>query len=296
MSTLNFRLASLGGHFRLVVSRPDGSVTKEMQFENLVLDAGLNRLGTDAAVAFCAIGTGTATPVANQTTLQSQSQSTSTALTGTATDSGGATPYWTGFTYVFRFPIGSLGGNYSEVGVGWSPTLMYARALILDAGGSPTSITVGTGEQLDVYYTRRIYPPLSDVVATTSISGVTTTVTGRALSAGSISFWAANLFPSAAAASGYLAYSGGIGALTAGPSGTPGAEGSATALPYVGNSLQRRVAVSYGPSQGNAPGGVASITVPFRMMAYQFGFSPPIAKTSSQTLALEFAANWSRRS
>lgn len=288
--------ARVDGHFRLVVSRADGSVRRDIAFDNLVLDAGVNRLGTDNAITFCAIGAGTATPVANQTTLQAQSQSTSTTLTGSATDSGGVTPYWTGYTFVFRFPIGSLGGNYSEVGVGWSSTLMYSRALILDAGGSPTSITVGAGEQLDVYYTRRIYPPLSDAVTTANISGVSTTVTCRAMNAGSTSAWGAQNFPSALSSSSYQAYSGSIGSITGSPSGDTGsAPSSVSLLAYSNNSLTRGLQVNYAFGEGNAPGGISSTAVPFSMMAYQFGFSPPIAKTSSFTLALTYAVSWARR-
>jgi hypothetical protein len=288
----------LAGHFRLVVSRPDGSVARELEFENLVLDAGLNRLGTDAAITWCAIGTGTAAPAASQTTLQTQSASTNSQQPGSSTSSGGITPFWTGYTWVFRFPIGSLNGNYSEVGVGWTSTLMYARALIVDAGGSPTTITVGVGEQLDVYYTRRVYPPLADVVTTPSISGVTTTVTCRAELAGSSARWRPEAFPAWAGSAGAGAevYSGALGLLTASPSGTSVQPSSVSNQSYSNNSLTRRANIIVGTTLANfGAGGVQSGVIWWQMCSFQYGFSPGIAKTSSLSLALEYSTSWARR-
>lgn len=288
----------VSGHFRLVVSRPGLGVVRELEFENLVLDAGLNRLGTDNAISWCAIGTGTATPVETQTTLQAQSAATNAQEAGSSTDAGGVTPYWTGFTFVFRFPIGSLGGNYSEIGVGWTSTLMYARALILDVGGSPTTITVGAGEQLDVYYTRRVYPPLSDVVTTPTISGVSTTVTCRAELAGSSARWRAQSFPAYAgvAGAGAEVYSGALGALTGSPSGTAVAPSSAANQAYSNNSLTRGVNILLSTAQANfGAGGVQSAVIWWQMCAFQYGFNPGIAKTSALTLALEYSVTWARR-
>jgi hypothetical protein len=290
----------IDGHFRLVKSRADGTVTQILEFENLLLDAGLNRLGTDNGVAFCAIGTGTGVPTATETALQAQQASTSTVLPGAATTAGGSSPYWTGYTFGFRFPIGSLSGNYSEIGVGWSAILMSSRALILDIGGSPTTITVTSAEQLDVFYTRRVYPPLVDVTASSTIGGVSTTVTTRAHSAGSTTLWDASSWPrydpSPASNGSFLeAYSGAAGAITGLPSGTPSSGSSGATLTYSNNSLSRSVAATYNLSQANFVGGVASTVCWFRMMAFQYGFSPAIAKTASNTLALTYSVTWARR-
>lgn len=289
------------GEFRLVVSRPDGSIVREMEFPNLLLNAGLNRLGTDNGIGFCTIGAGTSTPTATETTLQSRSQSTNTTLAGSATTSGGASPYWTGYTFGFRFPIGSLNGNYTEVGVGWTSTLMASRALILDIGGAPTTITVGSGEQLDVFYTRKLYPPLTDVVTTPSIGGVSTTVTTRAHVAGSInnteSAWNASEWPRTSRTDGEYcyAYSGAIGVLTGSPSGTQSTPDSCSNSAYSNNSYTRAINVSFGLARGNVGGGIAAAICGWRMCSFQYGFSPAIAKTSAQTLALVYSTTWARR-
>ncbi len=290
----------LAGRFRLVVSGPDGSVRRELAFDNLILDAGLNRLGTDAAIAFCAIGTGTAAPAISQTVLQAQSQNTSTIISSTATNSGASTPRWTGQIYQFRFAIGSLNGNYSEIGVGWSTTLMYARALIVDGGGAPTTITVGAGEQLDVYYERRVYPPAGDVVTTNSIGGVSTTVTVRSQNSANSTVWDASSYPHYNQGGNPLgtfceAYNGAIGAVTGVPSGTSGAPSSASNSAYSNNSYTRNVVVTFAPAEAVLAGGITAAVCRFKMAALQVGFSPAIAKTSLNTLVLTYTTSWARR-
>lgn len=290
----------LAGRFRLVVSGADGNVRRELAFDNLILDAGLNRLGTDAAITFCAIGTGTATPLVSQTVLQAQSQNTSTVISSTATNSGASTPRWTGQIYQFRFAVGSLGGNYSEIGVGWSSTLMYARALIVDGGGAPTTITVGSGEQLDVYYERRVYPPVSDVVTTPTIGGVSTTVTVRSQNAANSTIWDASSYPHYNQGGSPLGsfcevFNGAIGAVTGVPSGTSSVPSSATNSAYSNNSYTRNVVVTFAPAEGNLAGGITAAVCRFKMAALQVGFSPAIGKISGNTLVLTYTTSWGRR-
>ena len=46
------------------------------------------------------------------------------------------------------------------------------RALILDGGGSPTTLTILSDETLDVTYTIRVYPPTTDVTGSITLDGV----------------------------------------------------------------------------------------------------------------------------
>ena len=121
-------------------------------FDNIILDSGLNRWGTAASIAGAAIGTGTATPASTDTGLQSESHYTTTGGTGGGSTALGSSPYNNTVTYVYRTTLGSLNGNYTEVGVGWATGQMFSRALILDGGGSPTTISVTSAQQLDIVY------------------------------------------------------------------------------------------------------------------------------------------------
>jgi hypothetical protein len=294
MSEVN---VGIDGYFDLVVTNKRGK-QRRYSFENLVLNSGLERLGTDAAITVCAIGAGTSVPIASQTALQAISASTSTTLTGAPTDSGGLTPYWVGYTYGFRFPIGSLGGNYTEIGVGWAAGSMYARALIQNAGGTPVSISIGAGEQLDVFYTRRIYPPLVDVVSVQTINGVATTVTVRAAQAGSTSWWAANEYPRYGGSPVGInceIFDGVLGAINAAPSGTSNAPSSVTVQPYVSSSFTRNVSITIPNAVGNFATGIKSSRLWLRMASFQFGFVPAVVKTSANVVTFNYSVTWGRR-
>jgi hypothetical protein len=288
----------MSGEYKLVVSGPDGEVRRELgPFPNIILDQGLNRLGTATGVLVCAIGTGTVTPAANQSGLQTQSAVTSDLQFGSFTTAG-ASPWWTGFTWGCRFAIGSLNGNYSEVGVGWaSENSMFSRALILDAGGAPTTITVGPGEQLDVFYTLRLYPPLTDVVTTPTIGGVLTTVTTRACGAGQeTTLWrVTSFFRTSSLFIGIApAWSGSIGSVTGSPSGTPSEADTFTTNAYSNNSLTATGTATYGTTRGNV-GRIAAVSAFWSMAAFQYGFSPAIAKDATKTLVLNMSVSWGRR-
>ena len=87
----------ISGEYKLVVSDAHGNVKRETDwFPNIILDQGLNRLGTDAGIVGAAIGTGTTVPAANQTGLVTQSAWTTTTATGGSSTNAGASPYWAG--------------------------------------------------------------------------------------------------------------------------------------------------------------------------------------------------------
>jgi hypothetical protein len=112
-------------------------------FDNIILDSGLNRWGTGTIIAGAALGTGTTPPVAGNTQLETLGVYTATTGTGHNTGSNsGVSPYPASLTVVYRTPVAVAAVNYTEVGVGWTSTNMFSRALILDGGGAPTSYPV----------------------------------------------------------------------------------------------------------------------------------------------------------
>lgn len=170
----------LAGRFHIKAVNKDGSERILADwFDNLILDSGLNRVGSGGVFIGVAVGTGTTTPAVTQTALVNQVAYTSTQ---TGTDVSGSDVSG-GFMYLrrtYRFGAGSAAGNLTEVGAGWASGQMFSRTLIKDGGGNPTTITVLSDEYLDVTYEIRIYWPTTDSVATINISGTNYTVTCRA--------------------------------------------------------------------------------------------------------------------
>ncbi len=176
--------ARLSGHFKLEVINPStGAVKRSLEFDNLILNNGLNRftatsITTTSAMNRICIGTGTIAPDVNQTALQSFSASTiatSANVYQSSTNSLNGTLYSVTSTRL-RFLVGTLNGNYSEIGAGWSDTQLFSRALILDVNGNPTTITVLSDEALDVTYTLRMYIPQTDFNTSVTITGVGTDI------------------------------------------------------------------------------------------------------------------------
>lgn len=154
---------SIGAVFKMVVRKADTDeiVRETPEFHNLVLTTGLARMSTGTWIDRCCVGTGNSTPVALQVALDSFLASTTTPASGVV-DSGGiqvatAPYYWFG-RRTWRFDVGTATGNISEIGLGWGNTTLWNRALVKDAEGNPTTITVLADEYLDVISEVRIYP------------------------------------------------------------------------------------------------------------------------------------------
>lgn len=290
------------GRYQLIVRDAWGIEKRRTPwFDNLILDSGLNRWGTGTIITGAAIGTGTSTPTASDTGLQTQTHFTSTTGTGDGLAAGTSPNYNNTRTFVYRTALGALNGNYSEVGVGWASGSMFSRALILDGGGSPTTIAVASTEQLDIVYQLSVYPPLVDTGPTTiTISGVDYDVTGRAAYVTSMSgaySWAISTGPFAVTRNLVpYAFNGSIGAITAGPAGSStGVDGTSNSA-YVNNSLSQSGAQNFGLVYGNLVGGISAVIVGWGASAtFQYGISPAIPKDATKTLALNYSVSWARR-
>lgn len=277
-------------------------------FDNIILDSGLNRWGTGLVIAGAAIGTDNTAPDVAQTGLLAQTTYTTGAGTGHGTVSAlGVSPYNNTYTAVYRTVLGQLNGNYYEVGCGWATGAMFSRALILTGGGSPTSISVTSSQQLDIVYQLSIYPPLTDTGPTTiTISDVNYDVTGRACQVNTTAYAGNPAWNPGAAATGPVSgissftfpntYTGTLGAITASPSGTSDSGGSVTTDAYSNNSLQRTGYATYSLTQANVSGGIKSTRFWWgALAAFQYEFDPVIPKDSTKTLVLNYSINWARR-
>lgn len=152
----------IAGEVRCVVTKADGTVKTDTGFQkNLILNQGLDFFGGSYGSRInniCAIGSGNSTPAITQTKLDAYI----TQATGTGTTSDysyedkGDNLYRMWEQKKYRF-TGLDNVNISEVGLvstGSASSNYYltTRALIKDNLGFPTTISIKTGEILDIYY------------------------------------------------------------------------------------------------------------------------------------------------
>lgn len=276
-------------------------------FPNLIVNAGLNRIGTNEDwLTFCQVGTGSTPPADTDTALQSRLAAHSSLNASIAIGNSTTPPFYVGRRNTYRFNAGVATGTLSEVGVGWASTgSLFSRALILDGGGSPTTITVLADEVLDVVYEIRSYGPETDQTGNVTITGVgTLSYTLRMASAGSAGVGTIN---SNGAIGGILTsaphdhtlWTGAIGAATSTPSGTQASASSASNSAYSNNSYQRTGSVVWGLGAGAIT--VRSIVVVAgASAASQFGrmqyeLSSTIPKTGANVLTINYTHSWARR-
>lgn len=290
------------GFFKMEAVRPDG--TKRLLadwFPNLITDVGLNRIGTGSYMSACQVGTDNTAPVVGNTILGGFVAGSNT-ITAVASGAQATAPYYGWKSHTYRFAAAPTDWNLNEVGIATArtsggSTILFSRALTLDMYGDPATITVLTGEILDVTYQLRIYPPLTDVNQTINIAGSgdhdiitrASTVTGAG--------WGGGLGEVATIYDGVLSqfslWSGDIGAITAQPSGSR--QGfNAGNLAYGNNNLYRDGTKSFGLSEGNFGTGIRSLSFRTTLGSFQMQFDPPIMKTNAKTLSLVVRYSWAR--
>ena len=298
---------TMKGRFKLNVYRPDGRLRKSIGwFDNLIVDAGLNHMGSNSSLfAQCVVGTGSSPPSVSDTALGSLVAST-TNITNTTNSAQGSAPYY-GYTQnTYRFAQGAAAGNLTEVGIrsGSSGNPLWSRSLILDNGSpqAPTTLTVLSDEFLDVVYEVRVMPPLTDVLSEVNISGSDYDIVTRASSVTAVNWAPGGGFGAGASAgpSSGTAHSGTIGAITGAPTGTS-ANATTSLSAYSDGSYQRDSTLSWGLTAANFGGGIAAVRYTLGQTtggggwgAMQCSFSPTIMKTSSMLLSLVMRHTWTR--
>lgn len=161
---------------------------KLSKFNNMVLDTGLQRIGTNSDyMNWLHLGTGVLAPHPLQSSLQNPTYKGNTYAPGKHTTSGvnienPQAPYvW--IKRVYRVTPRGENRTYAELGVGWNDTTLFSRTLVKDPQGLPNTISVLGDEYLDVTYELRLYMPINTVVDTIVPTGDDVeprTVTARA--------------------------------------------------------------------------------------------------------------------
>lgn len=269
-------------------------------FPNLITDQGLNYFGnTSGWLEYCQVGSGSNTPNALDTALQSRIAGTGTSA-GVTTGVQSTAPYFSWRRGVYRFAEGVAAGNISEVGVGVANVGgLFSRALVLDGGGSPTTITVLSDEVLDVAYEFRAYPPTVDGSGSFDLDGITYDFVSRAAnvtSSSTTSGWGqtSGSGNTAALATAFV-FNGSIGSITSAPGGTSSEASSISNIGYSPGSFTRDGVATWDLSRGNLSGGITAARISQGIGTFQFSFTPAIPKNSSRVLSLTFRRVWGRK-
>jgi hypothetical protein len=290
----------VGARFKLVARKASTEeITRETGwFNNIVLDTGLAQMSVGLWIDRCCVGTGNSTPVATQTQLDAFKASTTT--TQGAVESGmqlTTLPYYDWLRVTYRFGEGVAAGNISEVGMGWANVSLWNRALVKDANGNPTTITVLADEYLDVITEIRVYPQetLSGSFNFLNKAGAVVsshTYTGRAYHR------APQRYHTKMGINSIGIYNGALGSSPIiGPAGTRLDYGLPTSTVYPTPTSMKCTKVF---PIANAIGEHRTLFVESTFlsagagMGYQVEFTPTITKTNQMELTYTVSMNWGR--
>lgn len=284
-----------------------GRVTREREFHNMLMDTGLQRImradsHNGIGAMSWAVGTGTTAPTFTDAGIQSQVGGWVTITVpqmATLVNSGGATAYASGAT-ASTSAIGAFGTTtLTEVGLRTTDatTLFFARELIRDSGGSPVGFPITSDEQLRLTYGFRIYPDPALWAGHSYVANI------AGVDRDCVTRWS---FISVSGANAQLAAS--INTQTAHSTGMPSGWDSGTGGAISGNgNVTRSNPSAYVQNATHAYGtGDANGTIArFRStigcsnggfyIAHQTTVSPPVVKTSAQTMQIHSTLGIARK-
>jgi hypothetical protein len=315
----------MAGEFRCVVKRADGSTKIDTGYQkNLILNQGLDFFGGGNGsdmMAYCVIGSGNSQPSYTQNKLDTAVLGTSGTEFSTKYDYDSSTEgnlYKTNRVKKYSF-TGLNNVNISELGLAstYNSATSYflcTRALIKDSNGNPTTITVLSGEQLDIYYKLWIVYDVKDKTGTLNLldgAGGSTAYNyiARLAGVGSENIagnakYGKNCVGFALSAGIYNktfdVNNGDIGAITGAPNGTLSESIPSLYLStasYIPGSYKRLITCA--PDVNFANLAIRSAIFYTTMGFWQIRFGSvandsPITKTNTQTLSIPIEVSWGR--
>lgn len=309
---------------RLIDART-GLVKRRLSFPNLITDAGLDAIGEDAGtdgridelISRMAVGTGSTTPNVSDTSLVSEvARTADSAGIGNGLSSGPSFDYWE-WEISFQFDQGEANANLTELGLFSNDAggPMWARQLLQDAGGSPTTITKTSDDILQIVYTLRVYPDKSVRTSNLTIDGTSTTLSRQPQEVDVANEWGRGGTP----ADRGMLYQFGVWAgsdvrvyedntppgdfVSRGPANPATSEdvgaGGYSFAAYTGGTFQRDLEVIASVNEGNFAGGVGAVEgrindVFTRGHPFITFFDPPIPKADTDELTLQIRYSWGR--
>ncbi len=303
--------AKISGQFHILVKSPDGS-TREYEFDNLITNNGLNKIGRNVLPTRLLAGSGNTAPTFTDTQMQallasSTVKSDAGAWTVVSTVETATNPHYITWSYAFVFPKNTAVGIWAELGSGWGTTDLFSRALIKDAEGNPITLTVVTDEEVTVTYSVRAYLPYiasSTTVNTITMNGTEYTLTSRPCLAQTTSLLGQSIFGTFSTGSvntilrSYTNVTGMGSAINAPLAGTllSSANASNTVSAYVTDSFynQWTNSVPINLMNHSSISGFISAAWNYGICEVATRVEPPITKTNTQTFSITTRYYWDR--
>lgn len=295
MLDVNFNV-KVQGLFKFEVRKANNDLVSETDFiPNLVLDQGLEVLGTHSPLEFCRVGSGVTTPQKSDIDLE-HTIATTTSVPDSSTYITSGFNADEGYVWtrkIFRFNQGQATGNISEVGVGGNNKL-FNRSLVKDSSGLFATVTVMEDETLDVTVEIRSYLDQEAHTYNVLMSGINYTLRTEPLFEAGVTSY---LFSGGVYQQWPTAYADGIASRVGRPgrsiAGFTGTGASYSTREYVSGSKEKIFDCYWGLSAGNgAPS--RTFVIATSIGSYQTEFSPTIPKTSDHILKLTFKISWDR--
>lgn len=303
-ASINF---GLNGKVRLISHKgdPESPSHDTGVFSNIFTRNGLNLLlGSSTIHLRPVVGSGNATPLVSDTSLQSfVAGGSSDATSAVTTRNSEISPYGVKHTIRWRFAQGAAAGNIAEVGLAnifnatpIQSTPLVTRALVKDSSGNPTSVTVLSDEFLDVIYEITISAPeLSSGDFVQMIDGVSTS-TAYSIGPAEITsgtYWeqcsSTGISPISPSASPSNDYTFAFTTSTLGPpSGRPSGAGSRFSSASSGalNTSSSFRDFSFTASLDSANISIGSILLRMIAASFQISLSPSVVKVNSKTYTI----------
>jgi hypothetical protein len=292
-----------------------GLVKGQWSFPNVITTAGLDALISsgsltlDGMLTWAAVGTNNTAPAIADTALGAQAGVRVSANAGIADASGNSlvSPEHWWFRRTREWGTAQGNGNLTEIGLFSADTggVMWCRALFRDGSNNPITITKTSADILRVTYEVRFYPALGDASQSAlNISGTNYNITWRPVHAGlwTLQGWASTLQSIVVAAQHFLSTAATqFTRLETTPNWATTLNAS-SASQSGWNSSTRVVSrtATWEPAAG-------AITAPSVMIApmrdafstpwrcpYQGLFSPPLGKTGTNRLVLNYTIGFDR--
>ena len=297
--------ANAAGFFKLEVRKVNEDVPHTVidWFPNLITNQGLDRLAVSSTVLYCSVGSGNSTPIVGNTGLDLKVGSSASKSDAIASGAISVAPYYGWSRYSFAFPVNTVIGNLSEVGIGWGSGAnndsLFSRSLIKDGNGNPITLSIVADDLLTITYELRLYPILTDSTGTINTGLGTHTYTLRAANVTKSPWYATfgNYGVLGYSSTAYV-YPTGIGDIFNAPSGSWSGYvyTREKATPYVAGSHYRDMVLSFGIDSGNNAAGIRSFAwlSDNGLGAFQVQFEPAIPKTNLQRFDITIRVSWGR--
>lgn len=288
----------LKGEYKIVIMRNNTIFHETDWFDNLILNNGLNYLGSDvngSPLTIARVGTGNTPVSANQTDLITQIASANVSdqeIRNLGVDNN----YATLFTYQYTFNSGSITTTIREAGIGWSDTgsTLFSRVVLSEP------ITLTNIDMLILYYRLKVEPKITDNTGTVNIGGTNYNYTSRVAFAGSFANneIALNPFIFSRLTNSIAYQNATLGSvannLSSTSSGSPAT--SISYQTYVADTKTRASIATWMPNNAVFANGINGFTVASssNIYRYQMVLNNPVPKTDVQILTMTFRVGWDR--